>query len=298
MNESYICVIGASIIDLTGFSKDQLIGKDYNLGKIKISMGGVARNIAENLSRLNLKVKLISTIGDDHFGMSMIEHGKKAGIDFTHSLIVENKATALNIAIIGPDKSLAVGFTDLTIMDELSVEFIKTKKDVIKNASIVILETNVRESVLQQIIKDNPQQKFVLDTAAGPTAKRAKNLLSHLFILKTNEIEAGILFKDNMMNKKIFTKEPQKHLFITEGEKGVQYFSKELQQKYLPKTVKAVNTNGAGDAFLSGVIYGYIKKAKADQWVKMGFTLAENTILQEETVSQNIDARLFEHFFE
>ena len=296
MNEPYICVIGASIIDLTGFSKNQLNENDYNLGVIKTSLGGVARNIAEILSRLDLKVKLITVIGDDHHGKLIMDLGNKSGIDLSHSLILKNKATALNMALLGSDNSLAMGFTDLTIMEKLSVDFIKTKKEIIGKAAIVVLETNLHVKVLQQIIKDNPYQKYVLDTASGPTALRAKNILSNLFILKTNELEAANLITDKETDGKNFGKTGAQHLFITGGNKSVKYFCHEKQHEYLPNKIKAVNTNGAGDAFLSGVIYGFIKKLIPEKWALLGLVLAEKTAQHQATVHPEINAHLLDKF--
>ncbi len=51
-----ICVIGASNVDITGFTKKKLVYKDANIGSMKTSPGGVGRNIAENLHSLGLDV--------------------------------------------------------------------------------------------------------------------------------------------------------------------------------------------------------------------------------------------------
>ena len=54
-NNPYILVLGASIVDIIGFSKREFKAKDSNPGAIKISLGGVCRNIAENLARVGVK---------------------------------------------------------------------------------------------------------------------------------------------------------------------------------------------------------------------------------------------------
>jgi len=60
-----VTVIGASNVDITGFTKHELIYKDANIGTMKTSAGGVGRNISENLARLNFDVNLVSIFGDD-----------------------------------------------------------------------------------------------------------------------------------------------------------------------------------------------------------------------------------------
>jgi DNA-binding CsgD family transcriptional regulator len=58
--EDYICVLGGSNMDIVGFPNKRLIQNDSNPGKVKISLGGVGRNIAENLVHLGISTKLIS----------------------------------------------------------------------------------------------------------------------------------------------------------------------------------------------------------------------------------------------
>ncbi|MCB9052383.1 MAG: hypothetical protein H6556_23355 [Lewinellaceae bacterium] len=63
-----ITILGAANIDLTGFSHQPLRYGDSHQGALKISLGGVGRNIAENLARLGLPTRLICSIGDDIYG--------------------------------------------------------------------------------------------------------------------------------------------------------------------------------------------------------------------------------------
>ena len=67
-NNPYILVLGASIVDIIGFSKREFKAKDSIPGSIKISLGGVCRNIAENLARVGINTEFISILGDDANG--------------------------------------------------------------------------------------------------------------------------------------------------------------------------------------------------------------------------------------
>ncbi|MDO7203532.1 PfkB family carbohydrate kinase [Paraclostridium bifermentans] len=49
---------------------------DSNPGKIDISLGGVARNICENISKLGVNTKLISAIGNDIYGSRILTECK------------------------------------------------------------------------------------------------------------------------------------------------------------------------------------------------------------------------------
>ena len=67
--KDYILSIGGSNIDIQGFSKNRILLKESNPGKIKVCAGGVERNIVNNLSNIGLKeIKFVTSIGDDIFG--------------------------------------------------------------------------------------------------------------------------------------------------------------------------------------------------------------------------------------
>jgi len=63
-----VLVIGASSSDIKGRASSKLQHGTSNAGLVRRSLGGVARNIAENLARLDLNVTLLTAVGDDHAG--------------------------------------------------------------------------------------------------------------------------------------------------------------------------------------------------------------------------------------
>jgi pseudouridine kinase len=67
-SNEYVVAIGGSNIDIIGQPYEKLLFKNSNKSKINLSSGGVIRNIAENLSKLNSNCHLITVFGDDDFG--------------------------------------------------------------------------------------------------------------------------------------------------------------------------------------------------------------------------------------
>ena len=63
-----IIVIGATNTDISGKCLYPLVMEDSNLGKVSMSLGGVAHNIALNLSLLGKNVTFITSLGSDVFG--------------------------------------------------------------------------------------------------------------------------------------------------------------------------------------------------------------------------------------
>ena len=114
-----ITVIGASNIDLIGFSDDKLIFKDANIGSIETILGGVGRNIAENLKRLDFEVEFLSVFADDEFSKTIKDSCTDLGISIEHSLTIKDSRTSLFIAIMDRSNDLALALTAMDIYDDI-----------------------------------------------------------------------------------------------------------------------------------------------------------------------------------
>ena len=84
----YIAGIGGANMDIYGRSDRQLIMRDSNPGSLHTSLGGVCRNICENLARLGENVRLITVVGDDVQGRGIVEGCEKAGIDMSAARVL------------------------------------------------------------------------------------------------------------------------------------------------------------------------------------------------------------------
>ena len=89
-----VIVIGAVNMDLSGTPAAALRDGDSNPGRVTMTPGGVARNIAENLARLGRKVSLITAMGDDLYAAFIRERSLNSGIDL--SLIPSFAARSVN----------------------------------------------------------------------------------------------------------------------------------------------------------------------------------------------------------
>ncbi len=54
-NNDYVIVIGGVNIDIVGYPYSKLISQDSNIGGVKLSLGGVGRNIAKKIPKILLE---------------------------------------------------------------------------------------------------------------------------------------------------------------------------------------------------------------------------------------------------
>ncbi len=293
-----ICVVGAANVDITGFTKDKLILKDSNVGTMETSPGGVGRNIAENLQKIDFNINLVSVFGDD----PLSEYIKKSCIDkeinIDNSFFLNNASAATFIAIINEQNDLAVGIAAMDIYEGVSEEKMEERLQSIVAHEYVVLETNYPGNILEQIVNYNGSAKFVLDTVSGDKALRAKNILSKIFILKTNLLEAKIISglqaeTDEDLKKIVsyFLKTGVKNVFITLGKNGVIYGNEKLIKKQNPIEAEVLNTVGAGDAFVAGLIYADASGLDIHKTARMGMASASINVKSKSAVSPEMNIK-------
>ncbi len=290
-----VTVIGASNIDLIGFSKDKLIYKDANIGSLETILGGVGRNIAENLNRLDFDVEFLSVFADDEFSKTIKDSCTDLGISIAHSLTLKDSKTSLFIAIMDHNNDLALALTAMDIYDELPDSFILNNLDVIGENDYCVLETNLPTSILKLATEKLPHVKFALEAVSGKKALKAKSILDRLYILKCNILEAELLSgikaeyeSDYEKLVKHFLDLGVKKVFITLGPDGVAFGTKEEIFISKNRIITPVNTTGAGDAFMAGLIYGETKGLDIYDTVDFASACALVTIQHKNAVNPEI----------
>ncbi len=289
-----ICVIGAANTDLIGFPNDRLIFNDSNKGQIRMLPGGVGRNVAENLSRLHLDVSLISIFGNDYFYDFIRKHSEKLHIDLSDSIVLEGQSSAVFSAILNRGNDLAVAIADMHIYDNIKPDQFMRDFPSLEKAEVVVMETNFPSSVLDYLVNRFPDKKWIADTVSGDKAKRIEAVYDRLAVLKTNLIEAEILtgmsarttdYRDMVQ---FFLDEGVENVFLTLDKEGVIYGNKQKIAYQPPVPGRVLNTIGAGDAFLSGVVFGFVNQFDLDKMATMGLRAAGLTVQSERVVSEEI----------
>ena len=119
MSTGHILVIGAASIDTKGRAGKAIQTGTSTPGAIRVSVGGVGRNIAENLARLGERVVLLSAVGDDGSGRRILQQAAECGIDISHVLVDAEHRTAAYLAVLDDRGDLVMSIDDMAINREL-----------------------------------------------------------------------------------------------------------------------------------------------------------------------------------
>jgi len=286
-----ITVIGAANIDLIGFSKDKLIYKDANIGTLETILGGVGRNIAENLKHLDFDVEFLSVLANDEFANMITNSCNNLDISIQHSLIRKNRKTSFFMAIMDRFNDMALALSAMDIYDDIPDTFILDNLDVIAQSDFCVLETNLPTSILELVTEKLPNMRFALEAVSAKKALKAKSILNRLYILKCNALEAELLSNIKVEYENDYEKIVQhfldlgvKKVYITLGIDGVAYGDENEISIGKNNIISAVNTNGAGDAFMAGILYGETKKMHLYDMMQFASACAQITIKHKNAV--------------
>tara|TARA_B110000438_G_scaffold295975_1_gene339919 strand:- start:79 stop:1176 length:1098 start_codon:yes stop_codon:yes gene_type:complete len=284
---SFISVIGGANIDIHGRSTQKLRDFDSNPGDVHIAAGGVARNIAENLARLGADTRLISAIGDDHHGQVLMRLSREAGINVQNVLQIPSAATSTYLSVLDDTGDMLVGINDMSIIDDLTVASLRPMQAMLKQSSIIVLDTNLPTDTLAWLTETFSDMPIFADTVSTAKAPRLRPHLQHIHTLKTGTIEVEALMGQEARTKaqlvkitKMLHNEGVTRVFITRGEKGV-FFSdngKHGTQKVQRSSNDILNAGGAGDAFLAGLAYSWLEDWTLQESVQFSMAAADVTL--------------------
>jgi len=148
-----VVVIGGANIDLRGRPVGEVLERyTSNPGKINVGSGGVGRNIAHNLALLNVPVTLLSAVGDDGEGIRILEETGKDGVRTEQMIISGEYPTGIYLAILDEKGEMEVAVSDMRILEEVTVDYLRSKAYLIKESKIVVMDTNIPEESIEYVV--------------------------------------------------------------------------------------------------------------------------------------------------
>lgn len=301
----YILVLGASIVDIFGFCGRSYTQRDSIPGHIKISFGGVCRNIAENLARVGVETKFISTLGDDENGKSIFDHSKRLGYDMEHSLFLKNESTPTYMAILNHQGEMESAVVDMESLNKMDESFIDEKDNIFRNSEYTIVDSD-NPDLLEYILKKyEGVSNFILDPVSAKKARKIRHLIKYFHTIKPNRFETEALcgFKiesDEDLRKagRFFIEQGVKNVFISLDADGIYYITSEGEEGTLAccDKINVKNVTGAGDSFVAGIGYGYMNNLNIKDTLKYSVAMSIITITHEETINPDMCHALVEDF--
>lgn len=281
-----VIVIGGSNVDITGNLTQSFYMNDSNPGKITMSLGGVARNIAENLAYLGLHVQLITALGDDVYGEEILSHCRSVGIDTALIKKYSDYPTSVYMQMMDHKGHLEIAISDMDIMKHITPQVLESYKHQLENAKAIVIDGNLEEETLHYLVALYGHKIF-LDPVSIKKAEKVRG--QSVFCMTPNEEEAKVILESRDSGRKLL--EALSHLtkipIMTLGEKGVAYM-KETYQMKSPLEAEVKSVTGAGDAFIAGIVYAYMHDLEIEEMIDCGMQLSKLALESKSAVNPSV----------
>lgn len=299
-----ILVIGAAGLDIVGRLLRPAESGSSTPANIRPSLGGTARNFAENLARLGMQVNLLSVIGTEPIGRQMLRYTSQAGVNIQHVIRSRKVSTGAYIAVIDERGRLEFALDDMEALFSLTPEFLETKAHLFKEAAVVFLDANLLPESIDTVIRLAGEAG--LPVIADPTSSQLANrLLPHLekiSMITPNIREASILSGVEIHEKgetDMAIKAAQQLIakglelvIITLAEFGVVYATSETNGHIPAIRTRIVDPTGAGDALSAAVIFALLNNIPVDEAIRLGISAASLTLRHPGAVRPDLSLEL------
>jgi pseudouridine kinase len=291
---SHVLIIGAASIDTKGRAAGAIQVGTSTQGAIRVSVGGVGRNIAENLARLGEPVILLSAVGDDGSGRRLLQQATDCGMDVSHVIVASDHRTAAYLAVLDETGNLAMSIDDMGINRELiTPNFVYRRRILFRDAHMVVLDANLSPATLDTIF--NLARRYDIPVCADPTtATLAPRLCPHLPALTLaapNGAEAEALCGIQVTDRVSGLEAAQKLVslgvqiaIVTLGATGLVYATSQESGHVPAIECEVVDFTGAGDALTAAIIFGLLNDLPIVEAVRVGTSAAALTLECRETV--------------
>lgn len=267
-----VTCIGAANLDRKLRSTAGIALHTSNPARQSESLGGVARNIAENLARLGTPVALLTATGKDSSGAALLAHAQSLGIDTAGTLQLADAASGTYTAVLDQDGEMVVALADMALYDRLDAAFIDSCQARIAASALVVADLNLPLETVDALVAQarRAEAPLVLVAVSEPKMARLPRELPgvHLLIMNRGELAARVgrsLDSETDLDAAVLEVRAQgvRDLIVTRGAEGVLYTRGGAGDDQIVRLyahgAEVVDVTGAGDAFAAAVCWSLLQ---------------------------------------
>jgi ribokinase len=290
---SEIVVVGSTNIDLIAYTQrvpeagETVVGDRFQMG-----FGGKGANQAVMARLLGSEVHMVSCLGDDPYGQMYLDNFAEFGVDVTHVHVTEG-STGVAPIWVEPDGTNRIiiipGANDLLSSREAAAG-VEANPD----AAIVIGQFEIPQSVTASAFQAAKSDGTVTLLNPAPAAPISDELLAVTDWLIPNEIEFALIGGGDPSDDAALTQfadQTSCRLVVTLGEAGVALVGEDgTVRRVSAGRVDAVDTTGAGDAFVGAFAHGLAVGLDELAAVQLAMACASDSVTRPGTQTSFPDA--------
>ena len=271
----------------------------WDVFKTHEKIGGAPLNVALRLKSFNHEVAIISAIGNDMYGKTLLDYMSESGVDTDYMQVHETLDTGKVLVTLNDKGSATYDITYPCAWDKII--FNEKAKALVSNSDAfvfgsLVARDDVSKEALLQLVEASSYNVFDLNLRA-PHYK--KELLIHLMnkahFIKFNDDELyevsaylGSKYFSMEQNIRFISKATNtQHICVTKGNHGAVLLYDDTFYYNSGYLVKVKDTVGAGDSFLGSLISQLLNKKKPQEAIDFACAVGA-LVAQSEGANPNI----------
>eukprot|EP01137_Pigoraptor_chileana_P026985 Opistho-2@9008 len=261
-----VCVVGSSNVDLTAYvPRLPKPGETVHGTRFKQDFGGKGANQCVMVAKLGGQVAMVTKVGEDRYGEDFIANYRRHGVDTSRTFRTADASTGMApIAVDENGRNCIIVISGAN--DLLTPADVRESSDVITAARVVVCQMEVPQETSLEALKIARESGAVTILNPAPAPKPSEflyDLLNYCDIICPNESEAELLSGGIAVDtdegcvaaaRKLIEMGAKK-VVMTLGERGALYVDATREFRVSCRSVRAVDTSGAGDSFVGAMSY-------------------------------------------
>lgn len=254
-------------------------------GRIRISAGGAARNVAENLARLGTAVRLLAAVDASPLADLALERTAGSGVDVTGVIRVRDRGSIY--VSLGPAGAPRWSVSDLSAAEALRPEDLEKHAALLRRARAVVVDANLTPATIRRAVDLAADQPLCLLPVSPAKATRLRDVLGRAALIVLSAAEASAFTGASIAStghaleaaRQVRASGPAT-VVITMGEQGMGWVGREAQWLEAPAT-PVVDPTGAGDAVAAVAIHALLVGVDESRAARLAVAAAAMTVAVE-----------------
>ena len=262
-----IAVIGSNMVDLiTYIERPPVQGETLEAPDFALGCGGKGANQAVAAAKLGSEVLMVTKVGDDLFADNTLANFRRFGIDTRHVIRAPGRSSGVAPIFVQPDSHNSILIVK-GANAALGPADIQAAEADLRDCALIVLQLEIALETVYAAIDCGQRLGIpVLLNPAPAVADLSATHLARLDYFVPNETElalvSGLPVQDResaFAAARVLAGRGIRHVVVTLGAAGALYVGEEGEFSLPGQPVAAIDTTGAGDAFIGCFAHGRVQ---------------------------------------
>ncbi|NMZ44615.1 MULTISPECIES: ribokinase [Pseudomonas] len=299
-----IAVIGSNMVDLiTYIERLPVQGETLEAPDFALGCGGKGANQAVAAAKLGSEVLMVTKVGDDLFADNTLANFRRFGIDTRHVTRAPGRSSGVAPIFVQPDSHNSILIVK-GANAALGPADIQAAEADLRDCALIVLQLEIALETVYAAIDCGQRLGIpVLLNPAPAVADLSAAHLARLDYFVPNETELALVSGLPVADRdsafaaaRVLAGRGIRHVVVTLGAAGALYVGEEGEFSLPGQRVAALDTTGAGDAFIGCFAHGRVQGLGLREAMQRAVAYSALSVTGRGTQTSYPEAAVFEDY--